>query len=110
MNDYAAAAEVLCFVLAAIGGLLAYLWRRSESARDKMIEAHGDAISDLEKSLGASDKRHSDELSAYKLHVAEHYVTTNELTKAIESLNDTIKAIFVRFDRLDSKLDSKADK
>lgn len=32
-------------------------------------------------------------LDAHKLHVAEHYVTQNELTKAVESLDKTMQRV-----------------
>jgi methyl-accepting chemotaxis protein len=50
------------------------------------------------------------DLAAYKLHVAETYVTSNELGKAIDAFNRSIDAIFTKLDRIESKVDSKADK
>ncbi len=49
-------------------------------------------------------------LSDYKLHVAEHYVTSNELGKAIDAFNRSIDAVFSKLDRIEEKLDKKADK
>jgi hypothetical protein len=44
------------------------------------------------------------------LHVAEAYVTSNELGKAIDAFNRSIDAIFTKLDRIESKVDNKADK
>jgi hypothetical protein len=56
-------------------------------------------VTDLEK-----------DLAAFKLHVAEAYVTGNELSKAIDTFNRAIDAVFVKLDRIEEKLDKKADK
>lgn len=50
------------------------------------------------------------ELAAYKLHVAETYVTSNELGKAIDAFNRSIDALFAKLERIEEKLDKKADK
>lgn len=50
------------------------------------------------------------ELADYKTHVAETYVTNNELSKAVDSLNRAIDAVFKKLERIDEKLDRKADK
>ncbi|WP_321905107.1 hypothetical protein [Paraburkholderia tropica] len=49
-------------------------------------------------------------LAAYKLHVAETYVTSNELGKAIDAFNRSIDAVFAKLERIENKLDTKADK
>jgi hypothetical protein len=51
-----------------------------------------------------------DDQARYKLHVAEHYVTQNDLSKAIDALSRAIDAIFKKLDRIEDKLDLKADK
>lgn len=50
------------------------------------------------------------ELAAYKLHVAECYVTQNDLSKAIDSLGRSLDAVFKKLDRIEEKLDNKQDK
>lgn len=50
------------------------------------------------------------DLAAYKLHVSESYVTSNELGKAIDAFNRSIDAIFAKLERIENKLDTKADK
>ncbi|WGS52660.1 hypothetical protein LFL96_31235 [Paraburkholderia sp. D15] len=97
--DYTAAVEIGCFFATGIGGIFAYLWRRSQAQLDSTIDTHGSQL----KSLDA-------ELAAYKLHVAETYVTSNELSKAIDALNRAIDAVFGKLDRIEDKLDKKADK
>lgn len=50
-------------------------------------------------SLRETDK----DLQAYKLHVAEHYATSTDMKSLIE-------AVFKKLDRIEEKLDGKADK
>lgn len=50
------------------------------------------------------------DLSAYKLHVAEKYATTTELSKAMADLNESIKTLFTKIDLFRDLLDKKADK
>ena len=50
------------------------------------------------------------ELGNYKIHIAEQYVTQTELTKAIDTFNRSIDAVFAKLDRIEDKLDGKADK
>lgn len=97
--DYTAAVEIGCVGLTGIGGIFAYLWRRSQKQLDDTIEAQGKQLKTLDS-----------ELSAYKLHVAETYVTSNELSKAIDAFNRAIDAVFGKLDRIEDKLDKKADK
>lgn len=60
--------------------------------------------------LQAEVDANKEALAAYKLHVAETYVTGNELSKAIDAFNRSIDAIFTKLDRIESKVDMKADK
>jgi hypothetical protein len=62
------------------------------------------------RSLAARVDNNERDLAAYKLHVAEAYVTSNELGKAIDAFNRSIDAIFTKLDRIESKVDNKADK
>ena len=50
------------------------------------------------------------ELSAFRLHCSETYVTHNNFEKALQGLTDTFKAVFAKLDRIEDKLDGKADK
>lgn len=97
--DYSTVAGVGGAVATGAAAVFGWLAKRSIAQMDQKLKEHDEAL-----------QKRADELAAYKLHVAEHYVTTNELSKAIDALNETIKGVFQRFDRLDSKLDSKADK
>ncbi|NKI68976.1 hypothetical protein GN109_06050 [Collimonas pratensis] len=50
------------------------------------------------------------DLQAYKLHVAETYVTQTDLSKAIDNFGKAIEAVFKKLERIEDKLDMKADK
>ncbi len=54
------------------------------------------------------------DLASHKLHTAETYMTKSESTRAFDTLSRTLESLLVtvnhRFDRTDSKLDSKMDK
>lgn len=54
------------------------------------------------------------DLAAYKLHVAEAYVTGNTLDKSLEAFTKALdalrEAVFKKLDRIEDKLDQKADK
>lgn len=49
-------------------------------------------------------------MAEYKLHVAENYVTKNSLEKVIEQFTRSNEAIMRQLERMDDKLDSKADR
>jgi predicted nucleic acid-binding Zn-ribbon protein len=76
-----------------------WLVKRSVSQLDRRVDAHETAL-----------KEQSETFHAYKLHVAETYVTGNELSKAIDAFNRSIDAVFAKLDRIEEKLDKKADK
>lgn len=48
--------------------------------------------------------------SEFELYCAKTYVTSNALEKALDNLNATIGAIFAKLERIEDKLDLKADK
>ncbi len=84
--------------------------KRSIGQMDQKLKEHDEAI-----------QKRSDELAAYKLYVAEHYVTQNELTKAIESLDKTMQRLLDAvaagaketregFAEIHRRIDTKADK
>lgn len=97
--DYTVAVEIGGVCVTGIGGVFAWLWQRSQAQLDNTIESHGRQLKSLDS-----------ELSSYKLHVAETYVTSNELSKAIDAFNRAIDAVFGKLDRIEDKLDKKADK
>lgn len=97
--DTTATAEVGCALFSALGAVFAYLWRRSEGQRDKTIQQHGEAISKLKESQ-----------SAFELFAARTYVTSHTLETAIGNFNRAVEAIFQKLDKIDDKLDQKADK
>lgn len=62
----------------------------------------------------AERERLTNDLSAHKLHTAETFVTKSEASRAFDTLSRSIESLLAtlnsRFDRMDSKLDSKMDK
>lgn len=80
---------------AVLGGML----KRSINQLDKKLESHDEAL-----------QKRADDLNAFKLHAAETFVTSSALEKAIDRFNDSINAVFKKLERIDEKLDSKADK
>lgn len=54
------------------------------------------------------------EIAAHRLHTAENYTTKSESTRAYDTLNRTLESLVStvnhRFDKMDSKLDSKMDR
>lgn len=50
------------------------------------------------------------DLAAHKIHIAERYVTRNDLTKAVEAFNRSVDAIVTKLVRIEDKLDKKQDK
>jgi len=96
------------FGLAASGGGTV-LWYLFVSTRSDVNKAR-----DLAESV-------QKELSAYKTYVAEHYVTHNALTQAIDGLSKSIESLTEgirdmnrdfsqKLDSLHRRLDGKADK
>ncbi len=59
-------------------------------------------------------KKNREETAAHRLHAAETYMTKTESTRAFDTLSRTLETMITtinsRFDRMDSKLDSKMDK
>jgi hypothetical protein len=62
------------------------------------------------KAVKAMAEKTKDDLADYKLHAAETYSTKNDLGKAIEQFSRSIDAVFAKLERIEDKLDSKADK
>jgi len=55
------------------------------------------------RDIGDEHRETDKDLQAYKLHVAEHYATSSDMKTLIE-------AVFKKLDRIEEKLDGKADK
>jgi hypothetical protein len=64
----------------------------------------------LFRAVHAKSDANEKALAEFKLHCAETFVTSNTLEKALQGLNDTFKAVFAKLDRIEDKLDLKADK
>jgi dipeptidase len=62
------------------------------------------------RSLAARVDANEKSLAEHRLHVAEHYVTSSALEKAIDRFSESINAVFKKLERIDEKLDSKQDK
>lgn len=62
------------------------------------------------RSLHARVEKSELDLSLFKLDCAKTYVTSDRLEKAIDNLNATISAVFAKLERIEDKLDLKADK
>jgi uncharacterized membrane-anchored protein YhcB (DUF1043 family) len=63
-------------------GSIAALLKRSVTQLDKKLESHDEALKEQSKAL-----------EAYKLHAEQHFVTSDELTKAIGNLEGTIQRL-----------------
>ena len=61
---------------------------------------------DLKQSTESNGK----ELSEFKLEVAKNYVANHELTQAIEALSKNLEMFRSMLERIERKLDTKADK
>ena len=86
-------------VVTGAAAIFGWLVKRSVAQLDRKVDTHEIAL-----------KEQSETFHAYKLHVAETYVTGNELSKAIDAFNRSIDAVFAKLDRIEEKLDKKADK
>jgi hypothetical protein len=62
------------------------------------------------RSLVARVDANERELSDFKLEAAKTFVTSSALEKAIDRLSESINAVFKKLERIDEKLDGKADK
>jgi hypothetical protein len=78
----------LILIATGCGAVIWWMFRSMHSRVEKLETAHAD----------------------FKLHCAETFVTSNTLEKALDNLNRTINAVFAKLERIEDKLDSKADK
>lgn len=106
MIDQQALIEGISFLFSAVTSVSGYFirqWRkemtehrRSAAAQNAVLTKQ---INQLQQDIDATNER----LSQHKLYAAENFVLKRDMEKIAD-------AIFSRFDRLDSKLDRKADK
>jgi len=83
-------------ILVPLAGLFATIfWKTNEKIRADM-DKQKDRADDLEKRL-----------AEHKLHVAETYATSTELTRAMDGVNKSVGEVLAKLDRL---MESKADK
>jgi cbb3-type cytochrome oxidase subunit 3 len=65
-------------------------------------------------SLDAAQKEMQAKLTDYQLHAAEHFVTANAFSKAVEGITKSIdsmgQSMDKKLDRIEYKLDGKQDK
>lgn len=97
--DTTAVAEVGCALFSVVGSAFAYLWRRAEGQRDKAIQGQGSEIAKVKEAQ-----------KEFELYAARTYVTSHTLETAIGNFNRAVEAIFQKLDKIDDKLDKKADK
>jgi dipeptidase len=64
----------------------------------------------LFRSLHSRVERAETAMTDFKLYCANKFVTSESLEKALDNLNDTIKAVFSKLERIDEKLANKADR
>lgn len=83
----------------AIIGMLSFFMKAVISDFKSRHDAHEKAVQDQR-----------DRLHEFRLHVAETYTTKDELSRAVESLERSFKVVFEKLDRIEDKLDRKADK
>jgi len=88
VNDFEAVRVVVELLVTALASVLFWNFKGMQAEHKKEVELRG-----------ALDK----DLQAYKLHVAEHYATSSDMKALIE-------AVFKKLDRIEEKLDGKADK
>jgi dipeptidase len=62
------------------------------------------------RSVHARAESNEKDLAAFKLHCAETYVTSSALEKAIDRFSMSIDAVFKKLERIEERLDHKADK
>ncbi len=104
--DWASVAAVGCTAATGAGTVVWWLFRRQQSQADARDVKRDEAIEGAHKQIVAL----KDALADHKLHVAETYVPNTQMQKAIDAFNDAIKAVFAKLERIDDKLDAKADK
>ncbi|RFP19198.1 MULTISPECIES: hypothetical protein [unclassified Duganella] len=70
-------------------------------------------VADVATLERAGQERHAmqeQRLAEYKLHAAENFSTKNDLGAAMSQVSRSIDAVFGKLERIEDKLDGKADK
>nr|WP_132454172.1 hypothetical protein [Paraburkholderia sp. BL8N3] len=62
------------------------------------------------RSVHSRAEANEKDLAAFKLHCAETYVTSSALEKAIDRFSASIDAVFKKLERIEERLENKADK
>ena len=62
------------------------------------------------RSVHARAEANEKDLAAFKLHCAQTFVTSSALEKAIDRFSASIDAVFKKLERIEERLDMKADK
>ena len=83
---------------AGVFAVFGWILKRSITQLDDKMKGQDEAIKEQRK-----------DFDAHRLHVAEHYVTSDVLQKAIDAFNRSIDAVFAKLERIENKLDKKAD-
>lgn len=101
---------IMVVVVTPLSGLLCYLLRKALADIVALEKNHSVSNLALEKRLSESTMEIDKTIADFKLNVAQNYVTHNDLSKTFEAFNRAIDAVFKKLDRIEDKLDSKADK
>lgn len=101
---------VMVVLVTPLSGLLWYMVRKALSDIVALEKEHAASSLAMEKRLAESTIAQEKNIADFKLNVAQNYVTHNDLSKAIEAFNRSIDAVFKKLERIEDKLDSKADK
>lgn len=91
--------RLLDWAMAGAGAVLGLLWK---SQNDKIKEIHEEHIN-AQKELDRQHSSLAEELSEIRLLVAGSYVKRDDLERLVT-------AIFAKLDKIENKLDGKADK
>lgn len=79
-----------------------------------LVGAFSVVLYGLYNNLRAKADKTAEEFAAYRVHVAETYASSAELREALATINRSLEAyshqLTTRLDRIESKLDQKADK
>ena len=107
MPDAGIIAEVLVLPFA---GVLWWLFRKTMADNAELAKVVSANAAAHNKALAENSSASEKALAEYKLHVAETFTTKNDLSEVIKSFNRSVDAIFAKLDKIEGKLDMKADK
>lgn len=120
-GSISSAAPWVAIVLAPCLGVAGWFLKRLNEKVEAQETARIEAVNAVEKRLMLEISAGRDAFANYKIHVAEHYVTQSELTKAVESLDRTMQRLLEAvnqnaketregFSEIHRRIDGKADK